>query len=170
MEIAGERAVVTGAGIGTGRAIALALADAGAHVVVSDVDDEGGRRTAADAGDRARFVHADLLRVDDVRALIDAAQPTILVNNAGGGGHIPPHFPAASPDERGATLDLNLRAPMLTTQLALGPMRRAGRGAIVNVASTAGLGWERGPSPEYAAATAGLIHHRRPSGPSTASA
>lgn len=54
-------------------------------------------------------------------------------------------------------LDLNLRAPMLATQLALAPMRRTGGGAIVNVASTAGLGSEPAQSPEYAAAKAGLI-------------
>ena len=61
MEIAGRRAVVTGAGIGTGRAIALALAEAGAEVVASDIDEESGRRTAVDCGSRARFVRADLL-------------------------------------------------------------------------------------------------------------
>jgi NAD(P)-dependent dehydrogenase (short-subunit alcohol dehydrogenase family) len=157
MNIAGRRAVVTGGGIGTGRAIALALAAAGAEVVVSDIDDAGGEQTAADCGGRARFVHADLLVVEDVRRLIELAEPTILVNNAGGGGHIPPHFPLAAPAQWGATLDLNLRAPMLAVQMALEPMRRAGGGAIVNVASTAGLGSEPYQSPEYAAAKAGLI-------------
>jgi len=57
----------------------------------------------------------------------------------------------------GATLDLNLRAPMLATQLALAGMRRDGGGAIVNVASTAALGSEPYQSPEYGAANAGLI-------------
>jgi NAD(P)-dependent dehydrogenase (short-subunit alcohol dehydrogenase family) len=155
MDIAGRTALVTGGGIGTGRAIALALAEAGADVVVSDVDEEGGRRTAGECG--ARFVPANLLQAEDVRDLIETAEPAILVNNAGGGGHIPPHFPEASPAHWGATLDLNLRAPMLATQLALAPMKRAGGGAIVNVASTAGLGSEPAQSPEYAAAKAGLI-------------
>lgn len=157
MDIAGRSALVTGAGIGTGRAIALALAAGGADVVVSDIDEAGGRETAARCGDGARFLRADLTAPADVRRLVDAAQPAILVNNAGGGGHIPPHFPAASPEQWGATLDLNLRAPMLATQLALAVMRRAGGGAIVNVASTAGLGAEPAQSPEYAAAKAGLI-------------
>jgi NAD(P)-dependent dehydrogenase (short-subunit alcohol dehydrogenase family) len=53
-----------------------------------------------------------------------------------------------------ATLDLNLRAAMRATQLALEPMRRAGRGAVVNVASPAGAGTDRYRSPEYAAAKA----------------
>jgi NAD(P)-dependent dehydrogenase (short-subunit alcohol dehydrogenase family) len=157
MQIAGQIAVVTGAGMGSGRAIALALAAAGADVVASDIDGQRGRQTVAECRGRARFVHADLTVADDVRRLIHSAEPTILVNNAGGGGHIPPHFPDASPAQWGATLDLNLRAPMLATQLALEPMRRAGGGAVVNVASTAGLGSQRYRSPEYGAAKAGLI-------------
>jgi NAD(P)-dependent dehydrogenase (short-subunit alcohol dehydrogenase family) len=157
MEIAGRLALVTGAGIGSGRAIALALAAAGAHVVATDVDEAGGRATVAQAGGGARFVGADLTRDEDVRAVIADAEPQILVNNAGGGGHIPPHFPEATPEQWGALLDLNLRAPMLATQLALAPMRRAGGGAVVNVASSAALGDERHQSPEYGAAKAGLI-------------
>jgi len=157
MDIAGRRALVTGAGVGTGRAITLALAAEGADVVASDVDETGGNETVAMCGGSARFVKADLTVADDLRRLIASAAPTILVNNAGGGGHIPPHFPDAAPQQWGATLDLNLRAPMLATQLALTPMRRAGGGAIINVASTAGLGSEPYQSPEYGAAKAGLI-------------
>jgi NAD(P)-dependent dehydrogenase (short-subunit alcohol dehydrogenase family) len=157
MDVAGRTALVTGAGIGTGRAIALALAAEGADVVASDVDEAGGHETVARCAGNARFVKADLTDTEELRRLIDEAAPTILVNNAGGGGHIPPHFPAAAPDEWGATLDLNMRAPMLATQLALPRMRQAGGGAIVNVASTAALGSEPYQSPEYGAAKAGLI-------------
>ena len=157
MEIAGRTALVTGAGIGTGRAIALALAAEGADVVASDVDEAGGNETVAMCEGHARFVKADLTVADELRRLIDEAAPAILVNNAGGGGHIPPHFPDATPDQWGATLDLNLHAPILATQLALARMRLAGGGAIVNVASTAGLGSEQYQSPEYGAAKAGLI-------------
>jgi NAD(P)-dependent dehydrogenase (short-subunit alcohol dehydrogenase family) len=74
---------------------------------------------------------------------------------AAGGGHA--HFPDASPAQWGATLDLNLRGAMLATQLCLEPMRRGGGGAVVNVASTAGLGLGPYQSPEYGAAKAGLI-------------
>ena len=83
--------------------------------MVSDVDEAGGRETATRCGAGARFVPADLLVPGDVRRLIDDARPAILVNNAGGGGHIPPHFPEAAPEQWGALLDLNLRAPMLAT-------------------------------------------------------
>jgi NAD(P)-dependent dehydrogenase (short-subunit alcohol dehydrogenase family) len=94
----------------------------------------------------------------DVEALVARADGLrVLVNNAGGGGHVPPHFPDATPAQWGALVDLNLRGAMLATQLALEPMRRAGGGAVVNVASTAGLGLAPYQSPEYGAAKAGLI-------------
>ncbi len=155
MEIRGRTAVVTGAAAGTGRAIARRLATEGAVVVVADIDREGGERTARESG--GRFVRADMRSPEDVEALIAGAEPQILVNNAGGGGHVPPHFPDADPDDWGATLDLNLRGPMLATQLALEPMRRQGGGVVVNIASSAGLGTEPYVSPEYGAAKAGLI-------------
>ena len=159
MVIAGAVAIVTGAAVGTGRAIAQRLAAEGAFVVVADVDVHGGEETVARIGDgRARFVRADMRMPADVEALIAAADGLrVLVNNAGGGGHVPPHFPEAGPEDWGATLDLNLRGPMLATQLALEPMRRAGGGVVVNIASTAGLGPEPYVSPEYGAAKAGLI-------------
>ena len=163
MEIRGDVALVTGAAVGIGRAIATRLAAEGAAVVVGDIDAGGGgetvRRIEASGG-AARFVRADLTDPEDVRALVDAARAWhgtlgILVNNAGGGGHIPPHFPDATPEQWGATLDLNLRAAMLATQLALTAMDR--RGAVVNVASSAGAEETPYQSPEYAAAKAGLI-------------
>jgi NAD(P)-dependent dehydrogenase (short-subunit alcohol dehydrogenase family) len=161
MEIAGGLAIVTGAAVGTGRAIALRLAAEGADVVVADVDARGGEETVAcvaRAGGRARVVRADMSVAADVEALMAGADGLrVVVNNAGGGGHIPPHFPDATPAQWGAVLDLNLKAAMLATQLALEPMRRAGGGAIVNVSSTAGLGAEPYQSPEYGAAKAGLI-------------
>jgi NAD(P)-dependent dehydrogenase (short-subunit alcohol dehydrogenase family) len=140
VEIDGRVAVVTGAAIGSGRAIALALAAAGADVVASDIDEGGGAQTVAGSSGRISFMRADMTVAKDVRQLIASTQPQILINNAGGGGHIPPHFPEATPDQWGAKLQLNLLAPMLATQLALEPMRKAGGGAVVNVASTSALG------------------------------
>ena len=163
MEIRGDVALVTGAAVGIGRAIAARLADEGAAVVVGDVDAGGGRETVRRieaSGGAARFVRADLTDAGEIHALVEAARTWhgtlgILVNNAGGGGHIPPHFPDAAPEQWGATLDLNLRAAMLATQLALTAMD--GRGAVVNVSSSAGAEDTPYRSPEYAAAKAGLI-------------
>jgi NAD(P)-dependent dehydrogenase (short-subunit alcohol dehydrogenase family) len=158
MDLAGAEAIVTGAAVGTGRAIAERLAVDGARVVVADVDERGGEETVARIGrDRARFRRTDMLVAADVEALVAEANGLrVLVNNAGGWLG-PPHFPAATPAQWGATLDLNLRSAMLATQLALAPIRRAGGGVVVNIASTAGLGAEPYASPEYGAAKAGLI-------------
>jgi NAD(P)-dependent dehydrogenase (short-subunit alcohol dehydrogenase family) len=144
MEIEGRVAVVSGAAVGSGRAIAEALAAAGAEVVAADIDEAGGRCVRADMTDPA-----------SVRELIEGARPSILVNNAGGGGHLPPHFPEATFEQWGALLDLNLRAAMLATQVML--ERIEGDGAVVNVSSSAGFRHDPYQSPEYGAAKAGLI-------------
>jgi NAD(P)-dependent dehydrogenase (short-subunit alcohol dehydrogenase family) len=166
MEIHGKLAIVTGAAIGVGRAIAIRLAAEGAGVVLADIDSAGGEHTRAlieERGGRARFVRADVRVPADVEMVIDSAiqehpdGPQILVNNAGGGVSASQNFPEATAAQWGALLDLNLRSAMLATQLALAPMRRSGAGAVVNVSSTAGLGDAPHSSPEYAAAKAGLI-------------
>ena len=154
MRIDGQLAVVTGGSLGTGRAIAESLAAAGAEVVVADIDAVGGRWTRGSPG--FRFVEVDMTDDDAVRDLM-ACQPQILVNNAGGGAVLQPCFPEASVERWSSSLDLNLRAPMLTTQLALPAMQASGGGAVVNIASTAGLGFDPHVSPEYSAAKAALI-------------
>jgi NAD(P)-dependent dehydrogenase (short-subunit alcohol dehydrogenase family) len=164
MEIEERVAVVTGAGAeGTGRAIALALAHRGGHVVVADIDPLGGEETVRrieTSGGRAAFVRADMRVGDDIRGMVAFTGKTfggldILVNNAGNTWR--PHFPDCPAEHWEAALALNLRGPMLAIQVALEDMRLRGGGAIVNVSSVAGLGYGVHDSPEYAAAKAGLI-------------
>src|SRR5215218_3392340 len=95
MRIEGKLAVVTGAAVGIGRAIAQRLAAEGAEVVVADIDESGGKRTCDSIGEQARFARVDL-RDDDAVADLMACQPQILVNNAGGGPVLRPCFPQAS--------------------------------------------------------------------------
>jgi NAD(P)-dependent dehydrogenase (short-subunit alcohol dehydrogenase family) len=160
VDLDGRVAIVTGGAAGAGATIVRRLAAGGATVVVADVDDAAGRR-ALDAFGASSFVRTDV-RVDgDVEHMVSFAQERhggvdILVNNAGGWGP-PANYPFASLLQWGSTLDLNLRAPMLATQLVLEPMRRRGGGAVVNVASTGGVGLAPYSSPEYGAAKAGLI-------------
>ncbi|QNE17453.1 SDR family NAD(P)-dependent oxidoreductase [Kribbella qitaiheensis] len=156
MEIKGKLAVVTGAAVGIGRGIAQRLAAEGASVVLADIDVAGAEETRELIGDAARFVRTDM-RDDDAVAELMSYEPQILVNNAGGGPELRPCFPDADVGRWTASLDLNLRAPMLTTQLALEPMRRAGGGVVINLGSTAGLGFGPHVSPEYSAAKAALI-------------
>lgn len=165
MDMLGKIALVTGAAVGTGRAIAERLAAGGAAVCLTDVDEGNGAETLrriTGAGGRAVFRRADLLDDDQLEGVIRDAVDTfgaldILINNAGGGGHIPPHYPAASRGRWDAVLNLNLRVALVATQLALESLRRGDGGVVISIGSSAGLGRDVGRSPEYAAAKAGLI-------------
>jgi len=162
MEIDGRIALVTGAGVGTGRAIAERLSAEGAAVALVDV--AGGDETLGriqDSGGRAALTKADLTTDDGVRSAVDFALDTfgrldILVNNAGGIPYETPGFPRVPASDWGRVLDLNLRAPLLATQLAL-PALRANGGTVVNIGSSAGVDEDPYHSPEYGAAKAGLI-------------
>lgn len=155
-------ALVTGAGGGIGRAIALRLAREGAAVVVADVDERGGMETVhrIEAGNgRATFVLADVTVEANVRAMVAAAEQRfggldVLVNNAGGAPE--PYFPEADPEHWGRTLDTNLRGVMLSIHFGVRAMRGRG-GAIVNISSMAGVGYEPYEAPEYAASKAGVV-------------
>ena len=158
VELGGKVAVVTGAALGIGFAVAQALAEAGAQVVLADRESEAGKQAAADVG--GLFVRADVSEDDELRRMIATAERfgggiDVLVNNAGGVEH--PVYPDAPVERWQRVLDVNLRAVMLATQLALEPLRRRGGGAIVNVASVAGLGAGPHGAPEYAAAKAGVV-------------
>jgi 3-oxoacyl-[acyl-carrier protein] reductase len=156
-------AIVTGAGSGLGREIALGLAHAGYGVVVTDVDEQAAQecgRLIEERGVPASTLRADVREPEDLNRVVAVAQdlggPHVLVNNAG--GWTPKRqYPEATAAEWAATLNLNLTAPMLLSQLVLEPMRQRGGGAIVNIASSGGIGFESYGSPEYGAAKAGLI-------------
>jgi NAD(P)-dependent dehydrogenase (short-subunit alcohol dehydrogenase family) len=77
--------------------------------VIADVDAARGEATANECG--GTFVSTDVTDDDALRALL--AEPVhVLVNNAGGGGHVEPHFPQAPVELWSKWLDLNLRAPL----------------------------------------------------------
>jgi NAD(P)-dependent dehydrogenase (short-subunit alcohol dehydrogenase family) len=164
VELQGKVTVVTGSGgTGTGRAISEHFASEGALIVVADVDDQGSQETVRlieEDGGRAAWVRTDVTEDSDLEAMISFAVETfggldVLVNNAGGTPE--PHFPDAPLEHWRKTVALNLTGPMTAVQHALEPMRERGGGAIVNVSSVAGVGYQPHDSPEYAAAKAGLI-------------
>lgn len=139
-------AIVTGAASGIGRATALRLAAEGASVVVSDVDDEHGKQTVAmieEAGGRGVFQHADISVEEDVVALVDTAVQTyghldVAVNNAGILGHFMPGADIPV-DEYDRILAINTRGVFLCMKYEIPAMLASDGGAIVNVASAAGL-------------------------------
>ena len=147
MRLENKVALITGAASGIGRESALLFAREGASVVVAEVQDEAGRKTADEiraAGGRAHFVHADVSRGEDARAMVEAAEKTygrlnIIFNNAG-------IFPAADGsvvDTDEETWDLvmrvNLKGVFLGCKYAIPALLRAGGGSIVNTASFVAL-------------------------------
>ncbi|MFB8774249.1 SDR family NAD(P)-dependent oxidoreductase [Streptomyces broussonetiae] len=142
----GRSVIVTGAGSGIGRAAALAFAAEGARVVVADLNAEGADAVVgemAEAGGSAVAVAGDLSEQEVVDRVVATAverfgSVDVLVNNAG----IMDRMNAVadiSDAEWERVLRVNLTAPFLLTRAVLPHMLAAGRGAIVNTASEAGL-------------------------------
>ena len=158
MNLDGMTALVTGGADGIGGGIAERLAAEGMHVVIADLSREAGEAMARRTG--GSFVHADAATSAGARAAVQTATRQagrLGVAVLSAGGVEGPGFPAADPAAWERTLDLNLRTVMLITQLALAPMAEGGGGAIITVASVAGLGTTSHDKPEYAAAKAGVI-------------
>lgn len=160
-------AVVTGGGGGIGRGIALAMASAGAAVTVGDIVPERCDETCAtiaDLGGRALDVPTDVMDVEAVRALVDAAHQAfgrvdILVNNAGGVRGRP--FLEQSERSWRRHIDINLVSMLAATSAAAPLMIEGGRGgSIINVTSIEGS--RAAPNyAVYAACKAGMISFTR---------
>jgi NAD(P)-dependent dehydrogenase (short-subunit alcohol dehydrogenase family) len=138
--LAGQRALVTGATSGIGRAVALALAKDGAEVLVHGRDEARGGETVdaiKQAGGSARFLAADVADAAAVRRLADqAGDVDVLINNAGISAF------AATAELGAETFDqlfaANVRAPFLLVGALAPGMVARGRGSIVSISSMAG--------------------------------
>ncbi len=156
-------AVVTGAGQGIGRAVALRLAADGFAVALVDLDAAALAESARAVEDRAvpaLAVHADLTALDQIARVVEQVQTAwgridALVNNAG--RELTRPFLEVTAADWDAMLSVNLRTVFFATQLTARAMIAGGvRGCVVNIASIAGRSGRSDQAP-YAAAKAGVI-------------
>ncbi|MBE8716688.1 SDR family NAD(P)-dependent oxidoreductase [Cellvibrio polysaccharolyticus] len=156
-------ALVTGAGSGIGRAVAFAYSQAGATVLVSDIDDAAGEETVSliQRTDReAVFIRADAARAEDHNKLVRVALEHfgglhIACNNAGIGG---PSISTGeySIDDWQKVINVNLNGVFYGCRYQIPAMLESGGGAIVNMASILGqVGFAN--SPAYVAAKHGVV-------------
>jgi NAD(P)-dependent dehydrogenase (short-subunit alcohol dehydrogenase family) len=137
----GRVAVITGAGTGIGRGVALVLAEHGADIVLAGRRPEPLEETARDIealGRRALSVPTDVTELPQCERLVEQATAEfgrldILVNNAGGSTTKP--IAAWTPEEWHQVVDLNLGSVWFLSRLAVEPMLQQGKGAIVNISS-----------------------------------
>ena len=144
-------AIVTGAGTGIGKSVALGLAQAGAHVVVVEVNPTTGKATAAEIQTVGRKALTLATDVRDSEQVADMVQQTLrefdrvdfLVNNVGGlmVGDVPKAGPTLEMNEDiwDAVIILNLKTTWLCCKAVAPEMIRQGKGSIINISSIAGL-------------------------------
>lgn len=162
MTLENKNAIVTGAAQGIGKSIALALAKAGANIVVSDVNLEEAEKTAKEIealGRKAIAVKCNVADANDVSELVKKSQETfttldILVNNAG----VTRDNLMMRMEEKDwdLVLDVNLKGAFLLTKAVTRIMMKQRYGRIVNMSSVIGVMGNAGQS-NYAASKGGLI-------------
>ncbi|SHF07518.1 NAD(P)-dependent dehydrogenase, short-chain alcohol dehydrogenase family [Kaistia soli DSM 19436] len=166
LRLDGRVAVVTGGGRGIGLAISEALAEAGAHVIIADMDAEiaaAGQASLAEKGFPADVVELDVTKPADVTAAADAifarhGRIDILVANAG----IARSGVAAedTTDEHWlSVIDVNLNGVFWCNRAFSRHMLAAGRGAIVNIGSMSGFIVNRPQNQSYYNASKAAVHH-----------
>ena len=140
----GKTAIITGSGRGIGRAIALAMAEQGANIVVNDVNMESAGEVVAEIeamGRQAIAVKADVTSEEQIKQMIETCinrfgKLDILVNNAG----IIQTAPVTEIDGKDwdRVMEVNLKGVFLCCKAALAPMKAQHGGKIINIASVAG--------------------------------
>jgi 3-oxoacyl-[acyl-carrier protein] reductase len=137
MRLKGKTAIVSGAASGFGAGIARRFAEEGAQVIVNDLSPQG-EKVAKEIG--GRFVQGDVTRSGDWAKLIQAAgdELAIVVNNAGWTHRNKPYL-EVSEAEFDKVYAVNVKSVYLSALHAVPVFRRRGGGAIVNIASTAGI-------------------------------
>ena len=142
----GKVALVTGGGTGIGRATALAFAQAGANLVIAGPDDGTGHDVVNEvkaAGGEGLFVHADVTKADDAKAMVDAAVERFggldcAFNNAGKEASTTA-LADVTEDEWDSVTGVNIKGVFLSMKYEIPAMLARGGGAIVNASSVLGM-------------------------------
>lgn len=161
--MAKKTVIITGSGIGIGRATALAFGRAGYAVFVTDILEAEGKRVAAEiceAGGEAFFRELDVSRTDQVDAVIaeierDYVSVDTIVANAGIARHVP--LARMSDADWDLVLDIDLKAVMRIARAAAPKMRERKTGSVIAVSSVSGTSYGWAEHAHYSAAKAGLL-------------
>ena len=155
-----QTVLVTGAGIGIGRAAAKAFGKAGYHVIVTDVLEKEGQAVAAEIGKYAEFYKLDVRSTENANAVVAAVEKKhgaldCIVANAGIAHRVPV---AQLTDEKwDHTFDIDLKGIFRVVRAALPAMRAAKKGAIVAVSSIMGVAYGWDEHVHYSSAKSGVI-------------
>lgn len=142
MRLNGKNAIVTGAARGLGASIAADLAREGARVMLCDVLEEQGQAVARSIGDAAVFRRMDVTKASEWAEAVAAAEAAfgsvdVLVNNAALIEQVP--FDDVTEELFRSIFEVNALGTFLGMKAVVPAMRRAGKGSIVNISSTAGI-------------------------------
>jgi NAD(P)-dependent dehydrogenase (short-subunit alcohol dehydrogenase family) len=138
----GKRIIVTGAGSGIGRAIALRFAAEGARVVISDVDEEAAARVAAETGGETLVRKTDVTSTSEVETLVQTSVEEwggldVMVNNAGIG--VAGTTTVTTEEDYERVMDVCLRGTFLGMKHAIPAIRDSEGGSVINMSSVAAL-------------------------------
>ncbi len=163
----GRVALVTGGGRGIGKGVAIRLAEAGADVIIGDIDRDSAEQTAKELGanyERAVALQVDVTKKESIDAVVrkvlkEFSTIDILINNAG--IMFRTRILDISPEEWENTLLVNLTGPFLFSQAVIPLMKKSGYGRIVNISSSAGRSVSTLGGAHYTATKAGLLGFTR---------